>query len=69
MNYVYSGKCFNRSSPIIYKYDLYAFGLILNEVLHSFLDALEKNLLFDPRKYRAKRGKDYHQVENKIWRN
>ena len=40
--------------PLLYKYDLYAFGLILREVVDSYTDALKKNLLFDPRKYRAK---------------
>jgi hypothetical protein len=40
--------------PILYKYDLYAFGLILRQLVDVYTDALEKNLLFDPRKYRAK---------------
>ena len=40
--------------PILYKYDLYAFGLILRELVNAYIDALEKNILFDPRKYRAK---------------
>ena len=43
------------SEPILYKYDLYAFGLILRQLVDVYIDALNKNLLFDPRKYRAKR--------------
>jgi len=43
------------SEPILYKYDLYAFGLILRQLVDVYIDALKKNLLFDPRKYRAKR--------------
>jgi hypothetical protein len=42
------------SNPILYKYDLYAFGLILRQLVDVYTNALEKNLLFDPRKYRAK---------------
>tara|TARA_B110000285_G_C15129945_1_gene622887 strand:+ start:1182 stop:2981 length:1800 start_codon:yes stop_codon:yes gene_type:complete len=42
------------SEPIIYKYDLYAFGLILRELVDVYTDALTKNLLYDPRKNRAK---------------
>lgn len=42
-------------NPLIYNYDLYAFGLILKQVVNSYIDALEKNKLFDPRKYRAKK--------------
>ena len=44
--------------PILYKYDLYAFGLILRHLVDSYIDALEKNLIFDPRKYRAKTKKN-----------
>tara|TARA_B100001094_G_scaffold325760_2_gene380654 strand:+ start:1445 stop:5461 length:4017 start_codon:yes stop_codon:yes gene_type:complete len=40
--------------PILYKYDLYAFGLILRQLVDVYTDALKKNLLFDPRKYRAR---------------
>ena len=43
--------------PIIYKYDLYAFGLILRQLVDVYTEALRKNLLFDPRKNRAKRTK------------
>ena len=43
--------------PIIYKYDLYAFGLILRQLVDVYTDALRKNLLFDPRKNRAKKTK------------
>ena len=43
--------------PIIYKYDLYAFGLILRQLVDVYTEALQKNLLFDPRKHRAKRTK------------
>ena len=44
-------------NPLIYNYDLYAFGLILKQVLDSYVDILKKNKLFDPRKYRAKKTK------------
>ena len=37
--------------PILYKYDLYAFGLILRHLVDSYM-------LFDPRKYRAKTKKN-----------
>lgn len=39
------------SSPIIYKYDLFAFGLILREIVNTY------KLLYDPRKYRIKKSK------------
>ena len=42
-------------NPLIYNYDLYAFGLILKQLVDSYIDSLEKNKLFDPRKYRAKK--------------
>ena len=43
--------------PIIYKYDLYAFGLILRKLVDVYTEALNKNILFDPRKHRAKTKK------------
>ena len=42
-------------NPLIYNYDLYAFGLILRQLVDVYTESLEKNLLFDPRKYRAKK--------------
>ena len=44
-------------NPLIYNYDLYAFGLILRQVLDSYVDVVKQNKLFDPRKYRAKKTK------------
>lgn len=37
-------------NPLIYKYDLYAFGLILQELINTYK-------LYDPRKYRVKKTK------------
>jgi serine/threonine protein kinase len=42
-------------NPLLYNYDLYAFGLILRQVIDVYQENIQKNLLFDPRKYRAKK--------------
>lgn len=49
-------------NPLIYNYDLYAFGLILKEVVNSYMTALQENKLFDPRKSRAKRTKSKRRM-------
>ena len=45
-------------NPLIYKYDLYAFGLILNELLNTYK-------LHDPRKYRIKKTKRKSKTRKK----
>ena len=42
------------SEPLLYKYDLYAFGLILREVVDSYTDALKKIYYLIPENIEAK---------------
>lgn len=45
-------------NPLIYKYDLYAFGLILRELVNTYKRELVNTYkLYDPRKHRIKKNK------------